>query len=391
MGDDPAARRVRCTAAAPALAAGGAAMLTAVAYWPGMMTWDAVRQYGEAVSGRMDDWHPPAMQWLWRQLIALRPGPAPMLVLQLALYWGGLALLAIAMRRQGRSGLGWALLGGGLQPLGLVLMGVILKDCLMTGALLVATGLLALRGSTWTRLGAAACLLFAATLRFNSCAACLPLMVAVAPAAWRRTWPRFTLTTVVAATALLAALPAANRLIGAAPSGVELSLVLFDLGGITDHAGVSVFPEELEVRDPVAVNRRCYRPDKWDSYSDWVTPECPLGFSAWNDNVDPAEIRPYPFWLRAVLSHPAAYARHRLTHFAINIRLMPLAETVERPVPQRDAPNQWGFRITANALSHALDALAMATARTPLGWPIVWLGLALGALDRGRAPARAPG
>jgi hypothetical protein len=62
------------------------ALLTASAYWPGLMTWDPVRQYGEALSGQIDDWHPPAMQWLWRQLLAVHSGPAPMLIMQLALY-----------------------------------------------------------------------------------------------------------------------------------------------------------------------------------------------------------------------------------------------------------------------------------------------------------------
>jgi len=176
----------------------------------------------------------------------------------------------------------------------------------------------------------------------------------------------------------MAALPIANRLIGAKPSGVELSLIIFDLGGITEHAGVSVFPEELEVAYPVRVNHRCYRASKWDSYADWVDPECPLGFTAWNDNVDPRQVRPYPLWARAVLAHPLAYAEHRLHHFAINTRLLPLSDEIERPVPNATAPNPWGFHLTPNRAGHALDALAMATAHTPLGWPIVFIGLAFG-------------
>ena len=66
-----------------------AAIVQAAAYWPGIMPWDAVRQYGQALSGEFDDWHPPAMEWLWRQFIPLKAGPAPMLVLQMTLYWAG--------------------------------------------------------------------------------------------------------------------------------------------------------------------------------------------------------------------------------------------------------------------------------------------------------------
>lgn len=372
------------------LAALAAAALTAFAYWPGLMSWDPVRQYGEALSGEIDDWHPPAMQWVWRQLIRIQPGPVAMLLLQLALYWGGLVILAGAAWKRRRTGLAWALLGCGLWPLGLALTGMILKDCLMTGALLVATGLLACRGGALPRVLAGALLIFAATLRFNAFTACLPLLVALLPRSWWSNWPRLLATGLVATVALMAAMPVANRLIGARPSGVELSLVLFDLGGITERAGVSVFPEELEMADPVRVNHRCYRPNKWDSYSDWVEPECPLGFTAWNDNVDPGQVRPYPFWLRAILAHPVAYAGHRLHHFAINTRLLPLADAIERPVPEKAAPNPWGFHVTPNPAMRAVDALAMATAHTPLGWPIVFIALALGVVvaSRGLPGAR---
>jgi len=224
---------------------------------------------------------------------------------------------------------------------------------------------------------------FAATLRFNAFAACVPLLVALLPRAWWRSWPRLFATAVVATAVLMAAMPVANRLIGAKPSGVELSLVIFDLGGITEHGGISVFPAEMEVRDPVRVNHGCYRPNKWDSYSDWVEPECPLGFTAWNDDVAPDGVKPYPFWARAVLAHPIAYAEHRLTHFAINTRLLPLPDAVERPVPVTAAPNPWGFRVGDNRALRAIDALAVATAHTPFGWPVVWMALALGAAIAG--------
>ena len=359
------------------------AAITASAYWPGLMTWDSIREYREGLSGEIDDWHPPVVEWLWGRTARIVPGPGPMLVLQLTLYWGGLVLLAAQLRRIGRHRTGWGVLACGFLPLALALMGAILKDSLMAGALLVATGLLAVRlrgGGVWASIGAILLLLFAATLRFNAFCACLPLAIALLPSTWWRTWPRLILLSVVATAGLMAAMPIANRLIGATPSGVELSLVLFDLGGITDHGGGDVFPAALAVADPVRVNHRCYRPDKWDSYSDWVDPVCPLGFTAWNDRVAPTGVKPYPFWLRAVAAHPVAYAEHRLTHFAINTRLIPLADAVERPVQVEGPPNPWGYRVTPGPVLHMIDAVTIASAHTPLGWPILWIALALGAL-----------
>ncbi len=368
------------------LAAVAAASLTGYAYWPGLMSWDPVRQYGQALSGQIDDWHPPAMDWVWARLIPLHSGPAPMMLLQLALYWGGLGGLATVMLRRGRPAVAWCLLACGLLPLGLALGGNILKDSLMAGALLAATALLAVRaerGGWWAAALAMILLFFAATLRFNAFTACLPLLVALLPRGAWANGPRLLVTSAVAAAALLAAMPIANRLIGAKRSGVELSLVIFDLGGITEHGGVSVFPPQLGVSDPVRVNHDCYRPAKWDSYSDWVDPECPLGYSAWNARMASAGVKPTLVWARAVLSHPLAYAAHRWTHFAINTRLVPVADTAERPVPIASAPNQWGFRITPNPAWRLLDWLAVASAHTPLGWPIVWIAVALGAVIAG--------
>ena len=374
------------------------AMLTGFAYWPGLMSWDPVHQYAQAVSGKLTDWHPPVMQWLWRRFIPVWPGPAPMLLLQLATWWGGLALLAARAGREKRTQLAWGLLGCGLLPLGLALTGAVFKDSLMAGALVAAAGLLAWRHSRlqWLAVPLALVLLvFAAALRFNGFVAAMPLLVMLLPEPARRTRTRLVIAGLLASAALLAVVPAINAAIGARRSGVELSLLLFDLGGITEFSGVDAFPPVLNqdldgnpLGDPVAANHRCYDPEKWDTYSDWVDHECPLGFTGWNETVVPAGLDAKRVWLAAVLHHPLAYARHRLTHFAYNTRLVPVSDAIERPVPVATVENDWGFHITPNPVFAAIDALAVASAHTPLGWPIVMIALAFGALVASRAPAR---
>jgi hypothetical protein len=42
-------------AALPAAIMALAAAVQAFAYWPGLMTWDAIRQYGQAIDGDFDD------------------------------------------------------------------------------------------------------------------------------------------------------------------------------------------------------------------------------------------------------------------------------------------------------------------------------------------------
>jgi hypothetical protein len=357
------------------------AVVQAAAYWPGLMTWDSIRQYGQALSGDFDDWHPPAMGWLWRQLTAVRLGPSPMLLLQLALYWAGFGLFVAWAIRSRRRGLAIALVMVALFPISLALMGAVLKDCLMAGALLSASGLL-----LWVRpdrdLGlrfvAMALLIAAATLRFNAAFACLPLFMALLPRRFLRTPARFAAAGAVAAILLFLAMPVANRLIGAKPSGVALSLVIFDLGGITEQSGVDVFPT-LPVKNPVAVNHGCYSPVKWDTYSYWVDPLCPIGFDLIRKTMEDRHQSATLFWMRAIVSHPIAYAEHRLNHFNINTRFL-VHDEIERPVQIVSVPNEWKYEIRPSAALTMFDAAARATAVSPLGWPITWIALALGVL-----------
>jgi hypothetical protein len=371
-----------------------AACIQAWSYWPGIMPWDAVRQYDQALSGAFDDWHPPAMEWLWRQLTAIHSGPAPMLVVQLALYWTGFALLAGWAVRARRPRLALALAACALLPVPLALMGAVLKDCQMAGALMMATGLLAVTrtpeegraadgelGQRWRgplKVAAILLLFAAATLRFNAFPACLPLLVALLPRRWRGTPVRLGVATLIGAVALVAAMPVANRLLHADRSGVELSLVIFDLGGVTEHSGIDAFPPQA-VADPVAVNHGCYSPVKWDPYSWWVESPCPIGFESIRTALARTGASPYRLWAAAVLTHPLAYAAHRLAHFNINTRFL-VHDEVERPVTDQSAPNDWHYRITPNPAQRVIDGWAVWSGGTPLGWPICWLALALGVL-----------
>jgi hypothetical protein len=49
-------------------------------------------------------------------------------------------------------------------------------------------------------------------------------------------------------------------------------------------------------------------------------------------------------------------------------------------VQVQSAPNDWHYTVGPNAALSAIDDVAVASASTPLGWPICWLALALGTL-----------
>ena len=357
----------------------------ALAYWPGVMIDDARWQYQQSVDNAYEDWHPPVMAWIWHQLMLLQPGPGPMLILQLALYWVGFALVALWLYRQGSRRLGVLAACAGWVPAPFALMGSVTKDGLMTGTLCSAAGLLLWSGTaqsekvrTALRVGTLALLLFAAALRANAFLACVPLALAALPKRFTCTVPRFALAAVASAAVFLVAPGAVAAALHAEQTDSQLSLIIFDLGGITEHSGVNEFPD-LHVANPVAVNRRCYDPYEWDSYSTWAHRPCPLGFAAFQSLVDEGDVDPRMIWGKAILAHPIAYAEHRLTHFNLSTWFL-VPDDPFSPGWSQSVPNPWNFQVRPNPVLSAVDNIANATAMTPLGWPIFWIALALSVL-----------
>ncbi len=225
----------------------GAALLCLAAlvlWWPGVVEYDSVEQYKQALSGAYLDWHPPAMARLWAVLHPLAPGAAPMLVVQLILYWLGLGLLATALARSGSVRAGVAVLAIGALPLFAAWQAAVLKDTQMLGAILAAIGLVG-----WWRLAekrmpipaivaAILLLVYAALVRANAVFAVVPLAAMLAP--WPvRPWQR---GLAIAAGILLVvvAMPPINHgLLGAGETKVSRTLPIFDLAGIAHFSGAA--------------------------------------------------------------------------------------------------------------------------------------------------------
>ena len=358
-------------------------VVVARGYWPGIMIDDARWQYQQAVDNAFEDWHPPLMAWIWRRLMFLEPGPAPMFLLQLSLYWTGIALVALwAYRRDPRLGVAVACVGW--LPAPLALTGTVTKDCLMAGALVCATGLILWSRDSATRwrraalsVAALAALTFAAALRFNAFLACVPLALAAVPRSFTRTAFRTILTALAATAVFMGVGPAISALVQAEDTNVNLSLIIFDLGGITKRSGVSVFPD-MGVRDPVAANRACYDPQQWDGYSDWAEKPCPLGFDHVQSLVDDDDLHPVSFWLHAILNHPVAYAEHRLDHFNQSTSFM-VGEGPDFTAWTASVPNPWNYQVRMNPILETVGRYADAAARTPLGWPCFWIAACVAA------------
>ncbi|WP_232318393.1 hypothetical protein [Sphingomonas sp. TDK1] len=357
--------------------------ITLAFFWPGVASYDSVVQYQQVLSGQYDDWHPPAMARLWAVFHDLGwRGQIPMFVLQILLYWGGLALFAGALARNGRALAALVVLLLGTWPPLLGWQIAVLKDAQMTGALLAAVGL-----ASWWRLDdrrlpiwAAALVLlllgYATLVRFNAAFATVPLALGLLGGVrWDR--PLFQAVLVVAAAAAVLGVltPINQRLLDAKPSGVERSLPLFDLAGIAHHAGpqaVPLVPARLWRR---AETRGCLTPILWDPIGD----EKACGYIV--DTLQRAAPgnRLRNAWLHAIATHPLAYAAHRIGHWNSEMRLwMPATMPGTGPLA-RSEPNKLGLASPDKRIA-GFQKTGYVLASSVAGAPILWFAIALGVL-----------
>ena len=373
------------------LAATALCIASVALFWPGYAMYDSVGQYEQVLSGAYDDWHPPIMARLWSLLHPLGPGAAPMLVLQLALYWMGLGGMAAGLAATGRTRAGIAMLAIGVLPPFLGWQVVVLKDAQATGAMLGAGGLVAwwrLRGRRVPVAAAAACVVliaYATLARANAVFAAVPLGMLLLPATIR--W-RVRVGGWIGVTLLVLALaPAINhRLLGATPSGVDHTAPLFDMAGIAASVPGAADTGLAPADRAMIVARHCARPFFWDPLGD------PAHCGAVMDRLHAVPIgTANRWWLAAIMRHPLAYAAHRAAHLNSTDRWLVPAHWPDANPPQATEANDLTLG-TPGAAAVAWQRLAGMLVETPLGWPFAWtlvaaIALAV-ALRRDRSAAR---
>jgi len=348
-------------------------LLQLALWWPGVAMVDTIGQYAQVLSGSYDDWHPPIMAKLWAVLHPLRPSAVPMFVVQAAAYWFGLGLIASALARAGRVRAGWVVIALGALPLFVAWQSVVLKDAQMLGAMLAAVGIVAWarfggrRLSTPALIAVAVLLGYAALVRTNAVFAVVPLGVMLAPGRWR--WAYRAGAIAVLTLAVLAVSPVINhRLLGAQPTSVSHTLPLFDLAGIAHFSGDDgvLRPDERAM----IAEKHCYQPFFWDPIGS------PTRCGAISERFQDVPAGTLDIaWAGAIVRHPLAYARHRIAHLNATTRwLVPAVWTSAAP-PSVSERNTVGLGTPAKAV-WPLVAAAGWLAVSPLGWPIMWIVVA---------------
>ncbi len=283
--------------------------------YPGYVYSDVFDQYQQAMRGVFNDWHPPIIAVIWRQLILLTGNFASITILNFLILCVSLYLLTRNLDKRVAPA---ALIGLCFSPIFFVYVAIIWKDvelaliCLLAASILIDRSLSEKPFDPLGKFLLVGLLLIGSFVRANAPFITSLLIVAVCfgwrPLSWR----------IFAAGALCLALMGStsfvnHTILGATKALPIRSLQVFDLGGISYFSGElqfsSVFPQDKMT----LLKGECYTPLHWDSYA-WG--KCSFAHNKLIQEPLTAE------WLAAIKKHPLAYLQHRLAHFNTFLRFI---------------------------------------------------------------------
>jgi hypothetical protein len=299
-------------------------LLCVIAFYPGYMSPDSIRQLTEGRAWSFTDWHPPLMAAVWGVADRVIPGPFGMLLLHNAAFWGALAIFwRMTYRRS--VWLGLCLVGLGFLPSVLALLSTIWKDVGLGVSLLLASALL--YTSRRTNYGGALLisiplLFYGYGVRQNAAPAILPLALwtgfiacRIFPSLKSKSVARRVLPFVLglAYFFLLTAsvLTTTWILTGGRSSYILQTVLLHDLTAISKERGEALFPgyvlrdEKFSLENVVAN----FHPDQATLLTRGENPALRLT----ENSEEIEELRAK--WLEVVPSNKTIYLRHRWETF----------------------------------------------------------------------------
>lgn len=376
--------------------------LFSACYYPGAMSLDSAVIWSQARGAPSTNIYAAGLRGLWQLTDHVWSGPGPLFLLQLTLFWSGLALIARALEGGLAARIGFMLIGA-FAPVVFVLLAHVWSDVMLLATLAFAVGALLrwrdTQGTSWL-IAFWFALVFAATLRHNVLPATTPL---VAYCLWLHLQPRTIApmrkraTLLVSVVALCLGLQAIS---GLSTLSAQRRFALWPATAMWDLAAISLDTNRI-LLPPATRRPELTLEDLRSAYVPYVN--VPV-FTATQGHVigpfflrgDPAVAAVREAWLDAILAHPTAYVTHRwrLTAalFGSKAPEWPHELTyVDAEFPFRDnppvAPNRSALHAACIRFADAVhDTVALAV------WPYLILSLAALAValrHRARANAKA--
>jgi hypothetical protein len=336
--------------------------LITVAFWPGRVNLDSLGQIDEVESGAFTNLHAPLLQALWSPLwdLGIEVGAALMLQV-LAFLIGAYLILRAAFRPPGAAAAA-ALIA--LSPPVLGNLGSIMRDSWYLAALVLAFGL-AVRAAqrpwpaqAWYLVLALAAAWSALAARQNAAAGVVLVCIAIAalylahrrqervagsrPGGERR-WRRVG-AAVIAGVALTLAMMgthlAASAAIGVDDVAPESTLLIYDIGAISEREDENLFPPALMPERDLSLVEEAFTVDSMLGFV--VAPPNPLGETTGYPRVrDSAAEMLRESWWEAVREYPGAYLDTRVTLWLRQIGITRSAFSVFPP----ELPGNAGFGV----------------------------------------------
>jgi hypothetical protein len=303
-----------------------------------------------------------------------------MLLLQAALMWSGLLLIADGARTRGLPH-PWLVVAIGFLPPILGIEGEIWKDVQFAASLLCGFAIvyrLTAAGRpmhpAWA-LVALVPLFYATAIRANAAAAALPIAAYWAHGTLRRASLR---QSIVAGATLVAAMLAIQLVVDrvvldARREYLSQFLAVFDIAAIRCAGGDAGIPSAMLRADasPAAV---CAEFDPYKVDFLFAPAGAPLARTA--DAAVVAAL--WTEWRRAVIANPARYVEHRLRAFRALLGFGTYDDDVRRPVwIPSSIPNAHGFTFVPNAATDLIGVGARAARAARLYNGLPWLAIAV--------------
>ncbi|EIA8213325.1 TPA: hypothetical protein J5G23_000853 [Escherichia coli] len=348
-------------------------IMTLIAFYPGIVSSDAIDQYQQGSRFIFTDWHPPVMSFIWSITDKIIPGPFGMLLLECLMYWGSLLLLSVSIPAKHKY-LSLSVIVVGFMPFALGTLSHVLKDVFHAVTWMLAVSLVAVSnrnesGKRKVIIVAGILLITGSMFRFNAVFGLIPLAwLLVAdekPWEWRKLVFAFVLFPLCA---LLLTSIFNYKILNASKSKAFQSLIVFDIGGISHFSDSNHFKEVWSDEEDSKIRNECYDSRSWNSYA-WGS----CGFvlkrlvasGAWDDGSLMGK------WLEAIYHHPTAYLQHRYENFK-NLLWEPGGI-----LEDRTASNSLGFEYKKTEAFAALQDITNFLRDTPLFKPGFWLIVSL--------------